>query len=260
MNETCTKAEQLLNSIFESAGFDVRASASESDLGCLLAISGSDSSLLLNEGGELLDALQQILNQALGRSLPKGQRIICDANDFRAAREAELRAMAENAARQVRATSSAFVFGPMEPGERRVIHLSLADEEDLITESVGEGNARRLRVSLKPLAGSYSSNYYVTSITCAVVFHTDTIVALSTPPGRSGIGVIRISGPDSLNILRVLVASDSFNPQPNLLNLRSLIDPSRGETLDQALVCFFKAPHSFTGEDLVESHCDGSRV
>jgi len=42
--------------------------------------------------------------------------------------------------------------------------------------------------------------------------------------------------------------------------LRSLIDPSTGETLDQALVCYFKAPHSFTGEDLVELHCHGSPV
>ncbi len=100
----------------------------------------------------------------------------------------------------------------------------------------------------------------MTSITGAVVLYTDTIVALSTPPGRSGIGVIRISGPDSLKILRNLTASDSFNPQPNLLNLRSLIDPLTGETLDQALVCFFKAPHSFTGEDLVELHCHGSPV
>jgi tRNA modification GTPase len=83
---------------------------------------------------------------------------------------------------------------------------------------------------------------------------------LSTPPGRSGIGVIRISGSNSLDILRTLVASESFNPQPNLLNLRSLIDPSTGETLDQALVCYFKAPHSFTGEDLVELHCHGSPV
>lgn len=91
-------------------------------------------------------------------------------------------------------------------------------------------------------------------------FHTDTIVALSTPPGRSGIGVIRVSGPESLRILRLLAASDSFNPQPNLLNLRSLIDPSTGDVLDQALVCYFKAPHSFTGEDLVELHCHGSPV
>jgi spoIIIJ-associated protein len=149
MNEVCQQAEQLLNSIFESARFDVRATASESDLGCTLSIEGADSGLLLNQGGELLDALQQILNQAYGRTLPRGQRIVCDANNYRAARESELRAMAEHAARQVRTTSSPFVFGPMDASERRVIHLSLAEEADLVTESIGEGNARRLRVALK---------------------------------------------------------------------------------------------------------------
>jgi spoIIIJ-associated protein len=149
MNELCSKSEQLLNSILESAGFEVRASASENELGCVLSIEGADSGLLLNQGGELLDALQQILNQAYGRDLPKGQRIICDAENYRSAREAELRAMAEHAARQVRSTSAAFVFGPMEASERRVIHLSLAEEADLITESIGEGNGRRLRVALK---------------------------------------------------------------------------------------------------------------
>jgi spoIIIJ-associated protein len=149
MNEICQQAEQLLNSIFESARFDIRASGSETDVGCMLSIEGPDSSLLLNQGGELLDALQQILNQAYGRLLPKGQRIVCDANNYRAARDSELRAMAEHAARQVRATSSPFVFGPMEASERRVIHMSLAEEGDLVTESIGEGHARRLRVSLK---------------------------------------------------------------------------------------------------------------
>ena len=149
MNEICSNAEQLLNSIFESAGFDVRATGSESELGCMLSIEGSDSGLLLNQGGELLDALQQILNQAYGRSLARGQRIICDADNYRAARESELRAMAEHAARQVRANSSPFVFGPMDASERRVIHLSLANEADLVTESIGEGHARRLRVALK---------------------------------------------------------------------------------------------------------------
>ena len=48
--------------------------------------------------------------------------------------------------------SSSFVFGPMDSNERRVIHLTLAEESDLYTESIGEGNARRLRVSLKVAA------------------------------------------------------------------------------------------------------------
>src|SRR5438876_162699 len=154
MNDTCSKAEHLLNSVFAGAGFDLRASALESEAGCLLSIDGTDSGLLLNQGGELLDALQQILNQAYGRTLPKGQRIVCDADNYRAARESELRAMADHAARQVRNTSAAFVFGPMDASERRVIHLSLAEEADLVTESVGEGSSRRLRVVLKQSAAA----------------------------------------------------------------------------------------------------------
>ncbi|MBD0326017.1 MAG: hypothetical protein ICV68_06290, partial [Pyrinomonadaceae bacterium] len=105
--------------------------------------------LLLNEGGELLEALQHIVNQAFGRALPKGERIVCDVENFRATREAELRAMARHAAERVRSTGVAFTFGPMDPSERRVIHLSLAEESDLHTESVGEGAARRLKVSRK---------------------------------------------------------------------------------------------------------------
>jgi len=88
----------------------------------------------------------------------------------------------------------------------------------------------------------------------------DTIVALATPPGRGGIGVIRLSGPGSLHILQELINDHDFHPEPNVLTLRSLIDPATNETLDRALVCYFKAPHSFTGEDVVELHCHGSPI
>ena len=89
------------------------------------------------------------LGHIMGFLKPDSGRVIVSYQDITDFSEAELRAMAEHAARQVRATSAAFVFGPMEPSERRVIHLSLATEEDLFTESIGEGNGRRLRVSLK---------------------------------------------------------------------------------------------------------------
>jgi spoIIIJ-associated protein len=58
--------------------------------------------------------------------------------------------MARHAADQVRASGVAFTFGPMNSNERRVIHLALADENNLHTESIGEGAARRLKISLKP--------------------------------------------------------------------------------------------------------------
>jgi spoIIIJ-associated protein len=105
--------------------------------------------LLQAEGGELLQALQHLLNQAFGRMLPEGQRLVCDVEGFRASREAELRAMANLAADRVRATGVAFVFGEMNSNERRIIHLTLAECEDLYTESVGDGSARKLRVALK---------------------------------------------------------------------------------------------------------------
>lgn len=91
-------------------------------------------------------------------------------------------------------------------------------------------------------------------------FQKDSIVALSTPPGRGGIGVIRVSGPDALSILRRMTNPELVDPEPNYLTLRDVIDPFSCEVLDQALVCYFKAPHSFTGEDVVEFHCHGSPV
>lgn len=149
MNEACTQANDFLNDVFNRVGFELRASIGDAESGCLLNIEGADAPLLLNEGGELLEALQHLLNQVHGRALPKGERIVCDVDNFRATREAELRAMARHAAGRVRTTGVPFTFGPMLPNERRVIHLALAEDEDLYTESIGEGNARRLKVSLK---------------------------------------------------------------------------------------------------------------
>jgi spoIIIJ-associated protein len=149
MDEVCNQAQEFLNAIFDGAGFNLHATVEKTASGCLLNIDGADASLLLSEGGEFLEAAQHLVNQALGRKLPKGERIICDVHNFRAMREAELRAMAHYVAGRVRATGVAYTFEPMIPNERRVIHLALAGEEDLHTESIGEGNSRRLKVSLK---------------------------------------------------------------------------------------------------------------
>ena len=81
---------------------------------------------------------------------------------------------------------------------------------------------------------------------------SDTIVALSTPPGRSGIGVIRLSGADALALTRKLLRKDHFSPQANRVTLQTIFDPESGEALDRALITYFQAPHSFTGEDVVE--------
>jgi spoIIIJ-associated protein len=149
MEENCTNVSKFLESLFERAGLKLRVAPQESATECLMDFSGPDAELLQADSGELLLALQHLLNQAFGRTAPEGQRIVCDVEGFRATREAELRAMANLAADRVRESHAPFVFGEMNASERRVIHLTLAACEDLYTESVGEGSARKLRVALK---------------------------------------------------------------------------------------------------------------
>lgn len=150
MQEICSNAATFLQSLFDGAGLDLRVTLKESVAECLLDLSGSDAGLLQAEGAELLQAVQHLVTQAFGRSLPEGQRIVCDVEGFRATREAELRAMANLAAERVRSSGTPFVFGEMNSNERRIIHLTLAEVDDLLTESMGEGSARKLKVSLKP--------------------------------------------------------------------------------------------------------------
>lgn len=88
----------------------------------------------------------------------------------------------------------------------------------------------------------------------------DTIVAVSTPPGRSGIGVIRLSGAQSLGYLKVLCFDKDFEPQIRYANLKKIYDPETQEILDTTIVTYFRAPQSFTGEDVVEISCHGSPI
>ena len=88
----------------------------------------------------------------------------------------------------------------------------------------------------------------------------DTIVALGTPAGRSAIGIIRLSGPDSLPILRSIVGDNDFKPEPSQSVLRSLRPIGSTTILDKALLTFFASPNSYTGEDVVEISCHGSPI
>lgn len=89
---------------------------------------------------------------------------------------------------------------------------------------------------------------------------TDTIVALATPQGRSGIGVVRLSGPGSLAIARRIAGEAEFDPAPRTAHLKQLRDIETNEVIDEALITYFKAPQSFTGEDVVEISGHGSPV
>ena len=149
MNETCENAQKFLSEIVSDLGFDLTVTAEWTDEGCWLDLRGEDSHLALAENGELLDAFEVLLFQSMGRSLDRQHRFVVDADGFRQTRKAELHAMAKFAAGHVRKNGIPFTFGVLNSTERRIIHLTLQQEEDLITESVGDGRERRLQVRLK---------------------------------------------------------------------------------------------------------------
>jgi spoIIIJ-associated protein len=149
MEDVWQQAATFLENIFERTGLALRVDIKRRVTGLVLDIEGADAALLQTQTGELLEALQHLVNQIFGRHLPTGERLVCDVGGFRATREAELQAMANLAAKRVRDTGVSFTFEPMSANERRIIHLTLADSEDLYTESIGEGSERKLKIGLK---------------------------------------------------------------------------------------------------------------
>jgi tRNA modification GTPase len=88
-----------------------------------------------------------------------------------------------------------------------------------------------------------------------------TIAAVATPAGFGGIGVIRLSGSESIPLVRRLfVHGDESSLTPNHASLHQIVNPETGQLVDEAIVTFFQAPHSFTGEDVVEISGHGSPV
>lgn len=86
----------------------------------------------------------------------------------------------------------------------------------------------------------------------------DTIYALSTPPGRGGVAIVRVSGPRAAEGALALTGHGSL--EPNRLTICNIIHPVTRSMIDQALVVFFRSPASYTGEDTVEYHMHGSRA
>jgi spoIIIJ-associated protein len=152
MTEVSQQAADFLKDVFDMTGLQLRVGVKQGIAGEVLDIEGNDAELLQAQTGELLEALQHLINQVFGRSLAGGARLVCDVNGFRATREAELQAMANHAANRVRQTGMPFTFEPMSANERRIIHLTLAESEDLYTESIGEGADRKLKIGPKSSA------------------------------------------------------------------------------------------------------------
>jgi spoIIIJ-associated protein len=108
----------------------------------LVEFAGPDSALLLERGADLLRSLELLAMEMLHLPGNEHEKISFDCMGHRKARLDELRLSARVAADKVRQTGTPYHFAPMSSRERRILHLALRDEQDLVTESSGEGIRR----------------------------------------------------------------------------------------------------------------------
>jgi len=112
----------------------------------ILDISGDDLGLLIGWRGENLRALQTVLNLMMGDNEAEGRRLILDVERYRARREERVRELALRVAHRVKRTGERMTLEPMHAYERRVVHISLEDDEGVRTESTGAEPARRVTI------------------------------------------------------------------------------------------------------------------
>jgi len=84
--------------------------------------------------------------------------------------------------------------------------------------------------------------------------YQDTIAAISTPLGEGGIGIVRLSGPEARSIAESIFRGEL---SPRCLSYGHIVDPDKGEVVDEVLACYMPAPHTYTREDVVEIDCHG---
>ncbi len=114
-----------------------------------LNLSGEQAELLVRHRGEPLKALQHIVDMAFGRSLPEDQRVSVDALAYRKGKDIELRQMAKFLADKVKQTGVDQQIGPLNPYERRIVHLAVAEIPGVATESVGDAFSKTVLISAR---------------------------------------------------------------------------------------------------------------
>ena len=106
--------------------------------GTRINLEGEDGGALVRQGGEGLQALQHIVATAFRRQLGDEHRIVIDCNGFRKDKDAELRQMARFMAEKARTHGIAQEMGPLNPYERRIVHIAVAEEPGVTSESIGD--------------------------------------------------------------------------------------------------------------------------
>ena len=156
-NEVAEKAKEILENLLEMSGIEATVMVSAEVLPAeqggespvALDIKGEDLGILIGRRGQTLSSLQYIVRLVTAHQTGLYIPIIVDVEGYRKRRDAALRALALSIAEQVEAKQVPFKMEPMPPYERRIVHLALANHPHVSTSSIGEGELRRVVISLK---------------------------------------------------------------------------------------------------------------
>jgi spoIIIJ-associated protein len=140
----------FVEDVTDAMGLAVDVEVTDLDDGSIrVDLVGDEGELLLRRKGEGLDALQHLVNSAYRRELGGQQRIVVDAMGFRKGKDLELQQMARFLMERVKATGQPQELGPLNSYARRVVHLEVATDAALASESQGDGQVKRVIISLK---------------------------------------------------------------------------------------------------------------
>jgi spoIIIJ-associated protein len=124
-------------------------SVEETAEGTRINLEGEDGGVLVRRGGEGLQALQHIVATTFRKQLGDDNRIVIDCNGFRKDKDAELRQMARFVAEKARSSGMPQEMGPLNPYERRIVHLAIAEDPTVTSESIGDAFLKTVIISTK---------------------------------------------------------------------------------------------------------------
>lgn len=145
MSERLEVSKHQLEMLVSFFGINAQVEATETDEGILLDIASSPQTpRLIGYHGDTLRAIEFLMNQISKRSDENGPRISVDVAGYKAARRQSLEDMARETAQRVVSSGSEEELAPMNPAERRIVHMALREIPGITTESRGEDRARRI--------------------------------------------------------------------------------------------------------------------
>jgi spoIIIJ-associated protein len=139
----------FVQNVVTAMGVALTATVEETPEGTRINLEGEDGGVLVRRGGEGLQALQHIVATTFRKQLGDDNRIVIDCNGFRKDKDAELRQMARFIAEKARSSGMPQEMGPLNPYERRIVHLAIAEDPTVSSESIGDAFMKTVIISTK---------------------------------------------------------------------------------------------------------------